>query len=301
MRKRGWSKIHFEKSAQAIERDVISRIGGFRVGDITAAIVAPVVQAIANRGSLETASKVLQHINAIFRYAEGRGLCTSNPAIAAKELLPRKREHSQRPALLSFDALGDVLRRADMAMLSPAVRVAHRLLAFSAARIGNVIEAEWNEFDLGRSPRWTIPRRKMKMRDRTHDHVILLGPTIANELRIWRNTTGGKGYVFPSPTGRKTITHEALEKVYRVTLSLNGKHSPHGWRSSFSTLAKENGFSTDAVELALDHVGDTATVRAYDRGHRLEERARLSIWWDTQLSIAQHGENHLPLRISDQH
>ena len=114
------------------------------------------------------------------------------------------------------------------------------MIAYTAARIGNVITAEWNEFDLGDSPRWVIPRHKMKMKDRKHDHVILLGPTIVNELRQWKNSTGGKGFVFPSATGRKHVTHEALEKIYRVTLRLDGKHSPHGWRSSFSTLAREN-------------------------------------------------------------
>ncbi|MDP9176742.1 MAG: site-specific integrase [Gemmatimonadota bacterium] len=272
------------------------KLGGYRVADITAAVVAPVVQSIAKRGAAETASKVLQNINAIFRYAEGKGLCMSNPAIAAKELLPRKREHSQRPALLNFDALGDILRRADLAQLSPAVRAAHRLIAFSAARIGNVITAEWDEFDLGDSPRWVIPRSRMKMKDRVHDHVVLLGPTIANELRTWRRMTGGRGFVFPSPTGRAHITHESIEKAYRVTLKLEGKHAPHGWRSAFSTLAKENGFSREAVELALDHIADNAVVRAYDRGERLEERTRLAHWWDAQLVAAQLREAVTPLR-----
>jgi integrase len=296
MRRKGWSKIHFEKTRQAIERDVYPKLGSKRIADITAVVVAPVVEAIAQRGSLETASKVLQNINAIFRYAEGKGLCNSNPAIAAKELLPRKREHSQRPALLSFDALRDVLRRADAVHLSPSVRVAHRLIAFTAARIGNVITAEWDEFDLGDSPRWLIPRSKMKMKDRTHDHVVLLGPTITNELRTWRAVTGGKGYLFPSPTGRAHITHESIEKAYRVTLKLDGKHSPHGWRSAYSTLAKENGFSREAVELALDHIADNAVVRAYDRGDRLSERARLSLWWDEQLSTVPRASDVLPMR-----
>lgn len=47
------------------------------------------------------------------------------------------------PALLDWASLGDVLRRAQMARLSPSVRMAHRLLAFTAARIGNVVTAEW--------------------------------------------------------------------------------------------------------------------------------------------------------------
>jgi integrase len=294
MRRKHWSPIHYEKTRQAIERDVFPRLGHLRIADITAVVTAPVVEKIAQRGSVETASKVLQNINAIFRYAEAKGLCSGNPAIAAKELLPKKREHSQRPALLKFDQLGDILRRSELVQISPAVRMALRLVAFSAARIGNVISAEWSEFDLdGGSPRWVIPRRKMKMKDRLHDHVVLLGPTITAELRQWRSMTGGRGYLFPSPTGRAHVTHEALEKVYRKTLSLEGKHSPHGWRSAFATLAKEGDtpFSREAVELALDHIADNAVVRAYDRGERLHERQRLAEWWDRQLVAAQQGDS----------
>ena len=33
----------------------------------------------------------------------------------------------------------------------------------------------------------------------------------------------------------------------------------------------------------LDHVHDTAVVRAYDRGERRSERERLALWWDEQL------------------
>lgn len=286
MRRKTWSRIHYVKTMQAIERDVYPRIGHFRIADLNAALVAPVVQAIVNRDSVETAGKVLQNVSRIFRYAEAKGLCSGNPAVAVKELLPPQR-HSQRPALLDFLSLRGVLRGAEVVPISPAVRMAHRLIAFSAARIGNVITADWSELDLdGDTPTWTIPREKMKMKDRDFDHKVILGPTITAELRQWRRATGGTGYVFPSPTGRAHITHESLEKVYRVTLKLAGKHSPHGWRSAFSTLARENSnpFSREAVELALDHVADNAIVRAYDRGERLEERVRLMYWWDAALS-----------------
>ena len=33
---------------------------------------------------------------------------------------------------------------------------------------------------------------------------------------------------------------------------LDEKHSPHGWRSSFSTLARDNGTARYVVELALE-------------------------------------------------
>lgn len=92
------------------------------------------------------------------------------------------------------------MRRADAARLSPFVRMAHRLIAFTGMRIGNVVEAEWKEFDLDSTqPLWVIPREKMKMKSRPLDHRVPLSKEITSELRQWRLISGGKGYIFPSP------------------------------------------------------------------------------------------------------
>jgi integrase len=292
-----WSEIHYRQSKRALERDVFPALGRLPVSEITSPMIAHVVEKVANRGAVETAGKVLWNVQRVFHLAKTRGLCKENPAIGVREVLPKAKPNGQRPALLTFETLGDLLRRFEAAPISPPVRIAHRLIAFTASRIGNAITAEWDEFDLDSDlPSWTVPRRKMKMRDRKHDHRALLGPTIAAELRTWRSVTGGRGFVFPSPTGRATITHEALEKVLRVTLGFADRHSVHGWRASFSTLARDHGFSKEVVELALDHVTDTATVRAYDRGQRLGERKKLAAWWDAELSSAQLGAKVIPLR-----
>lgn len=292
LRRKDWGDAHYERSARAIERDVFPSLGKLPVADITPAMVSTVVTKIASRGVRETAKKILQNINWIFRYACANGLRNDNPAPAAIEMLPKKAKRKNRlPALLSFAELGNVLRGADVARLSPAVRMAHRLIAFTAARIGNAIEARWEAFDLeATDPVWTIPRAQMKAQDRHHDHRIYLCPTLAEELRRWRIVTGGKGYLFPSPTGEGVITRDAIEKAYRVTLGLRDKHSPHGWRSALSTLAREEGgFERDVVELALDHIHDNEVVRAYDRGERLVARIRLMHWWGAQLDRAQRG------------
>jgi integrase len=146
--------------------------------------------------------------------------------------------------------------------------------------------AEWPEFALEVDvPTWTIPREKMKAKDRQHDHIVYLGPTIAAELRAWRRRMPEKArYVFPGNAGREFVGREAVEKVYRETLKLAGRMSPHGWRSALSTIAKDSGWAGDVVELTLDHVHDTAVVRAYDRGERRSERIRLAVWWDAQLN-----------------
>jgi len=284
--KREWSGIHYEKSERALERDVLPTLGALPIADITAAMIADTVERISKRGATETAGRVLQHITRIYRLARSRGLVRENVAVDVHEVLPRRRSKLGRPALVKFDELRDVLRRADLAPLSPAVRLANRLIAFTAQRIGNVVTATWDQFNLDADvPLWTIPRALMQVKDREHDHRVVLGPTIAAELTAWQSMTSSEGYVFPSPTGRAFIGREGVEKIYRVTLGLDGIHSPHAWRTSFSTMARDLGeFERDVVELVLDHVSDSQTVRVYNKAQRLPQRVKLAEWWDSQLT-----------------
>lgn len=296
MKQKEWSAVHHVKSARAFERDVYPSLGKLPIASITPAMVATTIQDIYKRDVLETASRILQHVNGVFRYSQAKGLCRDNPAAPAREVLPRKKDSGRMPALLNYPALGDLLRRAQLARLSPAVHMAHRLCAFTAARIGNVVNAEWSEFQLdGDEPVWTIPRHKMKVTTRDIDHRVPLCKEIAEELRRWQAMIGKRGYVFPSPAGGKHIGRESIEKVYRVTLNLAGKHSPHGWRSALSTLARDNGFERDVVELTLDHAHDDEVARAYDRGERFTQRIALFNWWGEQLISAQQGAKILPL------
>lgn len=284
--KRGWSGIHYSKSERALQRDVLPSLGDLPIDQISSAMVADVIEKVAARGADETAGRILQHINGIFRLARSRGLIRENVAADVREVLPKRKRRPGRPALITFGELRDVLRRADLAPISPAVRLANRLIAFSAQRIGNVVAATWDQFDLeSATPTWTIPREQMKVRDRDGDHRVPLGPTITVGLLDWQRVTNGKGVVFPSPTGKRPfVGREAIEKLYSEILNLDGKHSPHSWRTAFSTLSREVGdFDRDVVELALDHVSDGKVVRAYNRAQRFDQRIRLARWWDAQL------------------
>ena len=69
----------------------------------------------------------------------------------------------------------------------------------------------------------------------------------------------------------------------------------YGWRSSLSTLARDQGFAREVVELALDHAHDNEVARAYDRGERFTQRVELFNWWGEQLAAAQHGAKIITL------
>jgi integrase len=120
------------------------------------------------------------------------------------DVLPRKRQPGQMAALIEFTALGDLLKRAKPARLSPSVHLAHRLIAFTAMRISNVVNATWRAFDLDASPAiWTIRRASMKKKDaRLPDHRIPLPAQVAAELR-----SGVTFPAIPNTCSRRRTTH----------------------------------------------------------------------------------------------
>ena len=238
--KRYWSDVHYDTARQAFKRDVLPHLGNLPVKSVVPVMITPIVEAILRRGSDETARRVLQHIRKVFQYGVGKGIIATNPASATHEMLPPTRTIKHRPAITDLDELRDLLGDADRAACTEATRMAHRLTAFSASRIGPVVEASWPEFDLD-APlvTWTIPRAK----------------------------------------------REGLEKFYSETLGLAGRHSPHSWRSAFSSILRDRGHERDVVELALDHVKDpNAVLRAYDRGQRTAKRIDAAVEWDRLLA-----------------
>jgi integrase len=289
-KKKEWGAQHYIKSARAFERDVLPHLGSLPVASISTAMIATVIEKIAARDVVETAKRVLTQISAVFSFAMSKGWCGTNPATDASAVLPRKSAPERMPALIAWHDLGDILKRARASGMSRPVYMAHRLVAFTTMRIGNVVEAQWSEFDLDSDvPVWIIPRDQMKKKDkRFPEHRVPLAPEIAAELREWRKVAPKSRFVFPSPKdASRPIGRESVEKAYRETLKLDGRHCPHGWRTSLASQARDNGFDRDVVHLACDREHDSEVALAYDRGERFDQRIELFNWWGRQLSMAE--------------
>jgi integrase len=294
-----WSASHAVRTEQAITRDVLPALGSLPLDAITPPMITRLLADVQRRTDprdrgqqvRETAARIRVNIARVFAWGIAHGRCTQNPTPSPDAVLRPKPGVTPQPALLTFPELGAVLRRAEVASLLPAVRLAHRLVSFTAQRMNNVVAAQWKDFDLdGDTPEWVIPRHTMKVGEGKPDHRVPLGPTIAAELRAWRSATGGTGFVCASSSTRGHVLIDSVDKAYRETLALRDKHVPHGWRSAFRTLANAAKLDTDAIELFLDHdIHASAVVKAYERGTKWEERVQLAYWWDAQLVSAQHG------------
>jgi integrase len=281
------------------------------VTKITAAVVAPLLLAVEGTAP-HMVEKLLRRLRAILDDAVEHGIIPGNPLPAVRRR--RKLERKHYAAVTDLPGLGAILRAARAADPCKGIARAHLLLAFTALRVSEVVGASWTEFELdgvdvliGDTQRtrrdtatgnWSVPRERMKRKDEARGpHVVPLPPALLAGLREWREADGAKAvYVCPAPRDTsKPITPEGVEKFYRNALELGGKHSPHSWRSAFSTVAREAGKDGDAVESQLDHQVGNDVASAYDRSARLELRRELMRWYEGQLIAARDGADVVPI------
>lgn len=282
-----WTEA-YRAEVEASLRNHLLQLDGLPVTEITAALAAPALRRV-ERTAPDMAKKVRQRLRGILDHAVWEGLIPANP-IPAPRRRKRATERRHLAALLAKPAVGDVLRRADKADAGKGVKRAHLLAAFTAQRIGEIVGAQWSEVDL-QSAKWSIPRERMKIKDGERGpHEVPLPPRLLAMMREWRREDGGEAvWLCPSPGGEMPITREAVEKFYRRTLGLTGKHSPHSWRSVLSTWASDAGEDADAVEAQLDHGDPNKVKAAYNRAKRYDRRADLMAWHEQALIAARDG------------
>lgn len=303
-RRSKWT-ANYRAEVEASLRNHLSDLNPLPMTKITAAIVAPLLIAI-EESAPHMVEKVRRRLRAIFDDAVEQGILTGNPLPAMRRR--RKIERKHYPAVTDLTELGAILRAARASDPCKGIQRAHLLLAFTSLRVSEVVGTMWPEFSLdgvdvpaaqGREMRhdpgagdWSVPRERMKRKDEDRGpHVVPLPPALLAELLEWREADGPDAvYVCPAPRDpSKPITAEGVEKFYRNALGLGGKHSPHSWRSAFSTVAREAGKDGDSIESQLDHVVGDKVAAAYDRAKRLELRRELMTWYERTLIAARDG------------
>jgi integrase len=143
----------------------------------------------------------------------------------------------------------------------------------TATRSGEVYGARWSEIDV-EAKVWILPAARMKA---ARAHRV---PLSERALVILGKLGDAKtsDYVFPSPRGRKPLSHVSMAKVMH-RLQIDGA-TVHGFRSAFRDWAgNETHFPREVAEAALAHtIGDKAE-QAYRRGDALEKRRTLMEAW----------------------
>jgi len=86
----------------------------------------------------------------------------------------------------------------------------------------------------------------------------------------------------------KTLSENTLSIALRRS-GFDGRCTPHGFRSLFSTALNELGKPFDVIEAALAHTDSNAIRAAYNRTTYLEQRRALMCDWSAILELSAHG------------
>ena len=284
-----WSKAHTTAVLDTLGNNVFPVIGDHPVDTITPPMILQVIRPIEKRGSLEIASKVLQRMTAIFRYAVQTGKATYNPAGDMRGVLKTKKVTHR--AALSIEDMPKFLRDLSEGDIHITTKLALQFTILTAARSGEVRGATWEEIDL-ENKLWKIPANRMKM-DTPHTVPLSRQAIVIIERagKLW----GKDGFVFPGiRQGSKQLSENTmLYALYR--LGYHSRATVHGFRATFSTIANESGFDGDVIEKALAHEERNRVRAAYHRSEYIEQRKKLMQWWADMLQQLESGADITPI------
>ena len=276
-----------------LEENVFPKIGPLPIAAITPPQVLEAIRAIEKRGAREMAHRVRMHMSDVFVWGIASGLCEQDPAsIVRKALKPTQPQ--LRPALIKLKDVRKVLTLTEaLPDIWWATRLASRLVALTAARPGVVRLAEKREFEAldGDEPIWRIPAAKMKLtrerkRDSAFEFVVPLSRQAVDVVKaaIAASPSPQCQWLFPGiGSWRKPISDSTLSSHYRDA-GFTGRHVPHGWRSSFSTILNERAAIEDRerdraiIDLMLAHVPEGVEA-AYNRAAYMPRRRELAQAW----------------------
>jgi integrase len=284
-----WSAKHASRVLKSLEREIFPTIGAKPIHDIQAPAILEVIRRIEKRGALDVASRALQRVSAVFRYAIITGRTTYNPAAdLVGSLKTRKVTHR---AALSRAQLPEFLTRLNAYDGQPLTRLALRLLVLTFARASELCGARWEEFDLERAE-WRIPAERMKMQS---EHSVPLSRQAITVLKELEPLTGSYVLVFPnrSNVSRPMSGNTLLYAMYNM--GYHSKATVHGFRATASTILNEMGFRPDVIERQLAHVERNKVRAAYHRSEYLEDRRQLLQAWGDFVDGLSTGANIIPL------
>ena len=280
-----WVGRHANDVITSLEADVFPTIGSLPVAEITEPVVLMVLRDIEKRGAIETAHRVRQRMSAVFVHAIACGQARHDPAAVVKKAL-RAVERGRQPALVDLEEVRQLLRDVAAEAAHPVTKLAIWLQALTVVRPGELAAAPWAEFqrlDDASQALWTIPAPRMKMK---RDHLVPISAEAVAVLQALHQVTGAGQLLFPNVrSARRPMSENAMGYLLNRA-GYHGRHVPHGFRSSFSTIMNErhrNDHDRAVIDLMLAHAPNNRVEAAYNRALHLERRRELAQEWATIL------------------
>jgi integrase len=292
-RKRSW-----REDERILNKDVKPKWGKRKTHEITKRDVVLLLENITKRGAPIAANRTLACIRRMFNFGVERDLVSTNPCTSIKA--PAKENRRERS--LSADEIHHfwhVISRMEnkektpRIKMSDATKLALKLMLVTAQRKGEVISAEWSEFDLINHV-WTIPSEKAK---NSKTHRVPLSALAVELLTEIKERINHSRWLFPANHTVKEDTHmtgSAIDHALRRSLDALenvGHFSPHSLRATATTHMASMRISGEIISKILNHAKKGVTEQHYNKYEYEEEKRNALDAWSHRLKDIITGEN----------
>ncbi len=291
-----WLKLRAKSSSEAtviqnrrMLKNITNWLGNIAIKDIKRVDIINILEKIQNKGIIETAHRLLSLINKIYMFAVTKEYVEHNiiADIDKKSVLVPSNKNIHHPAITSPEEIKELLKdinsieekfKSDISVI-----FIFKIIPYVFVRSENIRLMRWDELDLEKGI-WEIPKEKMK----THiDFVCPLSRQAVNIIKeIELYSRHRSEFVFPSPSKNDRGIAGATLSDTLNKLGYKDRHTFHGFRSMFSTIAyeyyKEHGFHSDIIESCLAHKEKNRVKAAYNRESKYkyyDEKKELMQWW----------------------
>lgn len=284
-----WSPDHARRIMTRLETDVFPFLGERPVAELKTRDLLLPLRKVEERGALDLAGRIRQHISGVMRYAVQSDLIDANPAgDMAGAIAVRKAKH--RPAL-PLEEIPELLKRIDGYPGRAITVLALRFTLLTFVRSSELRFLRWEEIDFERAT-WTIPAdreeiegvkfsaRGAKMRE---PHIVPLSRQAIATLETLKKLTGRFDLVFAGdhdaskPMSENTVNAALRRLGYDTTTEVCG----HGFRAMACSALLESGlWSEDGIERQMSHKERNGVRAAYThRAEFIQQRQMMMQWW----------------------
>lgn len=264
-------------------------LGNVAIKDVKRIDIINILEKIQNKGVIETAHRLLSLMNKIYMFAVTKGYIEHNiiADIDKKSVLVPSNKNIHHPAITSPNEIKELIKdinsMEEKYKCDISVIFIFKIIPYVFVRSENIRLMRWKELDLEKGV-WEIPQERMK----TNVDFVCPLPKQAIELikQIEPYSRHRSEFVFPSRQRKDIGVSGATLSANLNKLGYQDRHTFHGFRSMFSTIAyeyyKEHGFHSDIIESCLAHKEKNRVKAAYNRESKykyFEEKKELMQWW----------------------
>ncbi len=273
-----------------ILKNITDWLGNIAIKDIKRADIISVLEKVQSRGVIETAHRLVSLVNKIYMFALAKEYIEHNiiADIDKKSVLIPNKKDTHLAAITEpkdiKQLLADINNSIGEKLKSDISTIfIFKLIPYVFVRSENIRLMCWDDINLKKGV-WEIPKEKMKMKV---DFVCPLPKQAIDILKqIEPFSRHRSRFVFPSPYKNDRGVSGATLSDTLNKLGYQNKHTFHGFRSMFSTIAhelyKEHGFHSDIIEACLAHKEKNKVKAAYNRESKykyFDEKKELIQWY----------------------